>query len=261
MLLTEMLNEALRRNDVLEVCKIVANYFTIKNGHNKLVADFRAFFIEEILHTRNMYVLEFYLHKIHVLRTRSGRIQRITAVELGAFLATCSRAKKPSSENKSRNKQTPEPLETVFAKNVQQALQHGTFDETTIRKNIFQLVKENPDIVDRMWSTLEQITPHKNYVRHLKQFVEHPKENPLLLYQGFTTIDTKRQFQRNVKEYSNVVIQCMLKAELLFEALEVFDREELLYNICLYYCPKQCNAPEKHKAPTTKDYSIRNVEV
>ena len=239
------MNEALRRKDLHTTCLETARYFLSKEGVLKFLHDARMFFQKELLTSKNTYLLEFLEAKHQELLSKTDRVQRLGAIEIAVFLCTCDR---PERSAEGRRVSNAKDAEDLLAQELKQFLDNKDFDPQTIEKCVRILTKHTREDFDtlseKMWSVADRLTRERGHFQRLRKYWEmfdekrQPKLASEVLVECFKTVYDAGAFFRDVRQYRPIVVQCMLKAEYLFESLGIVDCGERVYVTCLYHLPK-----------------------
>lgn len=246
------MNEALRRKDVHTACLETAKYFLCKEGVSKFLQDASVFYQTELLRSKNTYLLEFLERKRSELLSKEGRVQRLVAIELSVMLATCDRPDSSDVKRACASKYT----EDTLADELRKFLEGKDYDTGVIERCVRTLSKPSKEgsqeSVEKLWSVashLSRVKPHVRLLRaHWLFFDEKRRARfaPDVLVECFKTIYESESYSRDSRQYRPIVVQCMLKAEYLFESIGVVDCGERVYVTCLYYLPNKSTSPERH---------------
>lgn len=243
------MNEALRGKDVHAVCLETAKYFLSKEGVAKFLQDVLVFYQNELLWSKNTYLLEFVERKRFEVLNKRERVQRLSAIELAVLLATCDRPEKSEAKRGGAAKYT----EDALVKELRNFMEGKDFDPEGIERCVRTLAKpskeDSREAVEKLWSVAARLSKVKAHVRLLREhwnlFDEkrRAKFAPDILVECFKTIYESGSYVRDTHQYRPIVVQCMLKAEYLFESIGVVDCGERVYVTCLYHLPKKSTSP------------------
>ena len=246
------MNEALRRRDVHAVCLETAKYFLCKEGVTKFLQDVVVFYQNELVASKNTYLLEFLERKRSEVLNKRDRVQRLCAIELAVFLATCDRPEKSEGRRGGATKYT----EDVLVGELRNCIDGKAFDADGIDRCVRNLAKPSKEgsheSVEKLWSVATRLSKVSVHVRLLRWYWDlfdekrRAKFAPDVLVECFKTIYEFDSYVRDTHQYRPIVMQCMLKAEYLFESIGVVDCGERVYVTCLYHLPKKSNSPLRH---------------
>ena len=284
------MNDALLRRDVERVCIETAKCFLPKatkgNGGRKLegtervISDAREFYEEHYLGSTNTYVLEFLSRRGEEMAESDDRLQRLGAIELMVFLATAGGratlvvARPLSKKALSRPTSTDDEGAVCKVFDTDEAgleaglaaeLQHGAgADPLRVEHFVTMLYKAGQE--SRLWRVGHHLTRYPDHARRLHGLAGHgcggaksgasSARRLALLHAGVRTLSHGPEHIRSSAEYKPIVIQCMLKAEYLFDDLGVIDRQTRLYLACLYRCPTKAQAQTRRTCERAFDDEI-----
>ena len=259
------MNEALRRKDVHAVCVETARYFLCQEGVRKFLEDARVFFQKELLSSKNTYLLEFLECKRFDILEKRERLQRLTAIELAVFLCTCDR---PESAVEGKRVSMVKNAEDVLVRELQRFAEEQDFDPPTIERCVRTLSKfgkaESEEMVEKLWKVSHRLSTAPPHLRRLRahwdslEDKKRAKFAPEVLVECFKTIYDGGSFFRDSRQYRPIIVQCMLKAEYIFESIGVVECGERAYITCLYHLPKIGAGSERHKYVEEGDIEDRS---
>ena len=258
------MNEALRRKDVHAVCVETARYFLCKNGVPKFLEDACVFFQKELLTSKNTYLLEFFQCKRWEILEKRERLQRLAAIELAVFLCTCDR---PETAVEGKRLAMAKNAEDVLVQELQRFAEQQDFDARTIEQCVRTLSKpgkpESQVMVQKLWKVSHRLSTAASHLRRLRAHWDNLEDKKRerfaseVLVECFKTIYDAGSFFRDSRQYRPIIIQCMLKAEYIFESIGVVQCGERVYITCLYHLPKMETRPERHKYVEESDMEDR----
>nr|QOI90380.1 hypothetical protein HWQ62_00243 [Pyramimonas orientalis virus] len=232
-----MNNDILLKNNIVQIC-----YETTQCHPKHLIKITKhiiQFYCDNIIGTCNMYIAFFIsnkLKKLHKCIDGCPNIYRKTIAELYILLAICN---KPT---KDENKCT-KPVRRVKVAEAEALLTKelkSYRDEDIILACVGALYKSKGEV---LWRVVCDITPTPKYVNVLYDLNKCFEKKELLFEAFRTLIHTSKYFYDN-GAYSNIIFQCIMKLNYIYEEKELFDKHMEVYIACLN-CPLGRMVPNK----------------
>jgi len=210
--------------NIVDIC-----YETVKVDSGKktdqIITNVIRFYIKHVLGSKNIFLTLFVESKLDKLKlTTDTNIYRKVLVELYIFLAIC---------NKRTTQETAPKLKTIKikeedAENVLMNELNTYRKESVIQSCIKVLLNTKNDV---LWKIAENISEIPMYIRALKALYEHDNKKELL-FEAYKALSKDAYFYNN-NEYSNLIFQCVLKINYIYEEMEKFDKQMEVYIKCL----------------------------
>ena len=223
--------------NIVDIC-----YETVKLESGKktdqIITNVIRFYIKHILGSKNIYLTLFLEQKLDTLRlTTDTNIYRKVLVEIYIFLAICN---KPSTQERAPKTKTIKIKEDE-AENVLMNELNTYRKENVIQSCIKVLLSTKKDI---LWKIAENISEIPMYIRALKALYEYDNKKELM-FEAYKALSKEGYFYNN-NEYSNVIFQCVLKINYIYEEMEKFDKHMEVYIKCLNYPIKYSSFPVQY---------------
>lgn len=222
-----MNDEIILNKNIVQICYETAD---LNKKVSKVVKHIIQFYLKHFVGTRNTYIVMFLSNRIQKLYSceSNSHIYRKVLVEIYVFLGICN---KPLNEKKgktTRSKISEDNTEEVMLNEL------NTFrKENVIMGCVNALVKTKAPL---LWQVIQNLSEFPEYIRELNHLYNY-FENKELLFEAYRTIivPQERYFYDN-SEYTNLIFQCMLKVNYIYEEKELFDKQMEMYVACLN-CP------------------------
>lgn len=220
--------------NIVDIC-----YETVKLESGKktdhIITNVIRFYIKHILGSKNIYLTLFLENKLNKLRsTTDSNIYRKVLVEIYILLAICN---KPVTREKTQKLKTIKIKEDE-AENVLMNELNTYRKENVIQSCIKVLLNTKGDI---LWKIVENISEIPMYIRALKVLYEFDNKKELL-FEAYKALSMDGYFYNN-NEYSNIIFQCVLKINYIYEEMDKFDKHMEVYIECLNYPIKYSSFP------------------
>jgi hypothetical protein len=237
-----MNDDIILNNNIVTIC-----YETITIASTKkvkqIVKQILQFYCKYILGSKNTYVTTFLSRKLQNLQeVVDNNIYRKLLVEIYVFLSICN--KPVRSNGKQTKKVKLEEAEQVLLKEL-----NSYRREEIILGCVNALIKTKADL---LWQVVLSISKYPEYIKELNILYSY-LENKQLLFEAYRTlVASTDQYIYSNSEYSNLIFQCMLKVNYIYEEHDMFDKNMDMYIACL-------NCPHDKLIPNVP-FSVRHSE-
>lgn len=232
-----MNDEIILNKNIVEICYETTS-LNKKVPH--IIKQIITFYIKHLIGTRNTYIVMFLSNRINKLSCCEidSHIYRKVLVEIYVFLGICNR---PVKDDK-QPKKTKTKIKECEAEQVMLNELNTYRKESVIMGCVNVLAKTKGPL---LWKVIENITEYTDYVRELNNLYNYV-ENKELIFEAYRTIIVpQEQYFYNNGEYANLIFQCMLKVNYIYEEKEQFDKQMEVYIACLN-CPPDRLMPSIH---------------
>lgn len=221
--------------NIVDIC-----YETVKLESGKktdqIITNVIRFYIKHILGSKNIYLTLFLEQKLDKLRlTTDTNIYRKVLVEIYIFLAICN---KPTATQEKAPKIKSIKIKEDEAENVLMNELNTYRKENVIQSCVKVLLKTKKDI---LWKIAENTSEIPMYISALKVLYEYDNKKELLL-EAYKALSKEGYFYNN-NEYSNMIFQCVLKINYIYEEMDKFNKHTEVYIKCLNYPIKYSSFP------------------
>lgn len=226
-----MNEDIILRCNIKEIC-----YETVKIESTKritsIIPNVINFYIKYIIGSKNIYHGIFLKTKLSNLINSYEKndidIKRKLLVEIYLYIALCNKLvqdKKP--------KQKKVKIKEEEAKNILINELKTTRRENIINSCIDAMYKEH---IDTLWEICIYVSEIKEYTQILKNLFEMCKKKELII-EAYNTIN-KIDLQYSNQDYRDIIFQCMLKINYIYNENDMYDKHMQVYLRCLN-CPVQ----------------------
>lgn len=232
-----MNDDILLNGNVVDIC-----YNSVQMESKKIeyvLKHIMQFYCKHVLGTsKNTYVTFFLATKIQLLERASLdctklAIFRKLLIEIYLLLGTCKKnsdAKKKNEVKIKKLKLSDDDAEKLLLNEI------NTYCRLDIILGcISKLFKTKTDI---LWQVAQSISPHTQYVKSLA-VLYHYCEKKEVMFEAFKTLSQNQNYYYDNNEYTNIILQCMLKINYIYEETARFDKHMEIYITCLNY-PLKC---------------------
>lgn len=213
--------------NVVEIC-----YESIQLESKKvqcIIKNILQFYCKHILGTKNTYITIFLGTKLQQLEyyyENNIKIYRKLLVELYLILSLCKKKPKQTNIKLKMLKMSEDDVEKVLLNEI------NTYRKMDLILGcVSKLYKKKADL---LWRIIESITEQTPYVSSLNKLYDHCEKKELLL-EAYKTLSPDELYYYNNGEYVNLILQCMLKINYIYEEINKFDKHMEIYIKCLNY--------------------------
>ena len=222
----------IQKNDIYSICVETTNIYS--QNINKTSKEIVNLFIKFLLHSKNIYLAKFISTKLKQIQNQSKSLLRKLLVEIYLFISIVN---KPNLEkdifNIKVSKKNVFIDEQIFFDNLTK------YNRDDMFKTVSILHKSNPEL---MWKLILHISKQKNFIEHLQYLYSFTKNIKLLLL----AYDTLYESYYYSCDYNDIIIQCMLKIDYIYNEKEIIDKKSELYTSCMKYIPLKKNIINKN---------------
>lgn len=222
----------IQKNDIYSICVETTNIYS--QNINKTSKEIVNLFIKFLLHSKNIYLAKFISTKLKQIQNQSKSLLRKLLVEIYVFISIVN---KPNLEkdifNIKVSKKNVFIDEKIFFDNLTK------YNRDDMFKTVSILHKSNPEL---MWKLILHISKQKHFIEHLQYLYSFTKNIKLLLL----AYDTLYESYYYSCDYNDIIIQCMLKIDYIYNEKEIIDKNSELYTSCMKYIPLKKNIINKN---------------
>lgn len=220
--------------NIVDIC-----YETVRLESGKktdqIVTNVIRFYIKHILGSKNIYLTLYLEKKLDKLRsTTDSNIYRKLLVEIYIFLAICN---KPTTHEKAPKMKSIKIKEDE-AENVLINELNTYRKENVIQSCIKALLNTKRDM---LWKIAENVSEIPMYIKALKALYEYDNKKELI-FEAYKALSKEGYFY-NHDEYNNLIFQCVLKINYIYEEMDKFNKHMEVYKKCLNYPIKYSSFP------------------
>jgi hypothetical protein len=223
-----MMNEEIILNkNVVEIC-----YESIQLESKKIqiiIKNIMQFYFKHVLGSKNTYVTLFLSTKLEFLEHYQQTnifIYRKLLVELYLILAFCNKNINSTKCKVKTLKLSEDEAERVLQNEI------NTYRKMDLILGcVSKLYKTKADI---LWRIIENISNQTVYVSSLNKLYAHCEKKELLL-EAYKTLSQEELYYYNNGDYSNIILQCMLKINYIYEEISKFNKHMEIYIKCLNF--------------------------
>ena len=228
-----MNDDILLNGNVVDIC-----YHSVQMESKKIenvLKQILQFYCKHVLGTsKNTYVAFFLATKIRLLERASSdstklAIYRKLLAEVYLLLGTCKKNNDATKQNEVKIKKlklSNEDTEKLLLNEI------NTYRRLDIILGcVTKLFKTKTEI---LWRVAESISPHTQYVKSLA-VLYHYCEKKEFMFEAFKTLSPDQTYYYDNGEYTNLILQCMLKINYIYEETARFDKHLEIYLTCLNY--------------------------
>jgi hypothetical protein len=222
-----MNEDIILNKNVVDIC-----YESIQLESKKVqcvVKNILQFYSKHILGIKNTYVTIFIGNKLPHLEyyyETNIKIYRKLLVELYLVLSLSKRNTKQTNIKIKKLKMSEDDTEKVLLNEI------NTYRKMDLILGcVSKLYKTKADL---LWRIIESITDHSLYVKSLNNLY-HNNEKKDYVLEAYKTLSQEEPYYYNNVDYSNIILQCMLKINYIYEEINKFDKHMEIYVKCLNY--------------------------
>lgn len=218
----------LDNKNISEIC-----YETVKIESSKkpiiIVKNIIKFYMKHIMGSKNMYITIFISSKLDQLisssyETESSNIYRKLLVEIYLMLATCNKPILDKTKSK-KIKINENDAENVLLNEL------NTYRKSNVINSCLNILFKNK--TDVLWNVIKNVSDKTDYIASLhKLFIKLEKKE--LLIEAYNTLSEEGYFYDN-SEYKNIIFQCILKINYIYEEMNKYDKHMETYIKCLNF--------------------------
>lgn len=154
------------------------------------------------------------------------KMYRKLLVELYLMLALCKKNSNQSNIKLKILKMSEDDVEKVLMNEI------NTYRKMDLILGcVSKLYKKKADL---LWRIIESITEHTLYVKSLNHLYRLCEKKELIL-EAYKTLSHEEMYHYDNGEYVNIILQCMLKINYIYEEIDKFDKHMEIYIKCLNY--------------------------
>lgn len=229
-----MNDDILLNSNVVDIC-----YHSVQMESKKIenvVKHILQFYCKHVLAaTRNTYITFFVAMKIRLLErafadsgTNNNKLSvyRKLLTEIYLMLGLCKKNKSGSNVKIKKLKISEEDSEKLLLNEI------NTYRRIDIILGcVSKLFRTKTEM---LWRIIESISPQTPYIKSLNVICNYCDKKELLL-EAFKTLSQEEMYYYDNSEYSNLILQCLLKINYIYEETDRFNKHMEIYLTCLNY--------------------------
>lgn len=229
-----MNEELLLNKNIMDICYETINVEGTKKREQIIVNVIR-FYIKHILGTKNIYLVIFLSKKLERLNdTTDNDIYRKLLVEIYLLIAICNKPNKDEKKIKQKAiKVNESEAESVLLNEL------NTYRKENVIHSCIKVLQATK--ADLLWRVAENISELPHYIKALCQLYQYDNKKELL-FEAYNALSKGNYFYDN-NEYNNIIFQCMVKINYIYEEKNKFDKHMEIYLKCLNYPLKDMSVP------------------
>jgi hypothetical protein len=185
------------------------------------------FFCKYVVGSKNMYLYSFIATKLQQLEKKhlenNSHMYRKLLVEIYVILSICN---KPVLSKPKFKKMTEVEAELLLMKEL-----NTSRNLKKMLDCVNALIKTKIEI---LWKVSLSLSKNIDYIRNL-YFLYSISPKKELILEAYTSL-TEDNYFWDTSTYSNIIFQCMLKVNYIYEEFDKYDKNMELYIKCMY-CP------------------------
>ena len=211
--------------DLHTICYESVELYKKRKSYTVLCKNVINLLCKYVLPTCNTYIPMFLLNRLENLKEcdNNSLIYKKILAEIYLFLGVC---------NKKRNKHNYKKIKDPEATLVKHLSSNRNMD--IVLNCVWTLHKDKSDL---LWKAVHKISQHHAYINALYALY-NLNPHPLLLCEAYHTLDNRLVLQFDSSAYNEIILQCLIKLNYIYEELELVDKNDLVYFACLNFIPK-----------------------